>query len=228
MGITTRNSSKKTGWRKLEDGFSIIYIDKLSVKGYAIKIDSSITPNIKLKHVEKATDIRNILGKTDYTVAINASVHFKGTREIRGGIVQDHQLQRKLNENIQYLCFDNEGRLGFELDKETRTVVQNRPILIKDGEIVYKKDKALSIRPRAAIGQLENNDVIMVVIESKFGDTIWGVSLQGLIEILSDLGAINAINLDGGGNESLLYRGKLVNNIGGWWKKKYTCAVLYI
>lgn len=58
--------------------------------------------------------------------------------------------------------------------------------------------------PRTAIGYTANNEVIILVVEGRHPGIAEGATLPQLARILSSLGCIEALNLDGGGSTSLM------------------------
>jgi exopolysaccharide biosynthesis protein len=63
--------------------------------------------------------------------------------------------------------------------------------------------------PRAALG-ISQSDLIAVVCDGR-GDADAGMTLSELASTMVELGAGEAINLDGGGSASLLVAGELAN-----------------
>ncbi len=86
------------------------------------------------------------------------------------------------------------------------------PALLVDGQIqeVY----ATQLEPRTAIGQRENGQILMLIIEGRQVGAL-GVDLVRLAEIMQELGAVNATNLDGGASSAIFYRGELLNRPNG-------------
>ncbi|MDR3707989.1 MAG: phosphodiester glycosidase family protein [Capsulimonadaceae bacterium] len=64
--------------------------------------------------------------------------------------------------------------------------------------------------PRTAVGATQDGKVLLVTVEGKPGVSA-GVSLLDLAGILLRFGAVNAINLDGGGSTTMAIRGLTVN-----------------
>lgn len=59
--------------------------------------------------------------------------------------------------------------------------------------------------PRTAVGQAANGDMIIAVIEGRSEDS-GGMSLDELADTMLRYGAVNAINLDGGGSSEMVLR----------------------
>lgn len=94
------------------------------------------------------------------------------------------------------------------------------PALIIDGKTTaIKGDGGWGTAPRTAIGQRKDGSIILLVIDGK------GVSIKELQDILYNLGAVNAINLDGGKSSEMYYGGKIINNIE---KEKYIPTAIIV
>ena len=84
------------------------------------------------------------------------------------------------------------------------------PVLMVNG----KKSKIESdggFAPRTAIGQRKDGAIIMLVLNGKKINRL-GASYTEVQEIMSKLGAVNAINLDGGTSTTMYYKGELINS----------------
>ena len=105
-------------------------------------------------------------------------------------------------------------------------LLQAGPMLIRDGvslvepgsdpegfsagERQFDSDITAGRYPRAALG-VTPTDLIAVVCEGRADDEA-GLDLAELAAAMADLGAVDAINLDGGGSASLVVGGELVNS----------------
>ncbi|RKD32314.1 phosphodiester glycosidase family protein [Thermohalobacter berrensis] len=96
---------------------------------------------------------------------------------------------------------DIKGEIDY---KKIKAAIGGGTFLVKDGE---KTDFTLNVKgkhPRTALGITKDRDeLIMVTIDGR--DTSFkGVELDTLAEIMIDLGAYEAINLDGGGSTTMV------------------------
>lgn len=75
--------------------------------------------------------------------------------------------------------------------------------LVKDGQLNEISDEALGKNPRTAIGfNKDNSEMIMVTIDGRNKNYV-GVKQTELAQIMLDLGAYNAVNMDGGGSTTM-------------------------
>lgn len=105
-------------------------------------------------------------------------------------------------------------------------LLQAGPLLIAGDAIVYSdaadpegfsatatqfdSDITVGRHPRAALG-LSDDHVIAVACDGRRSGVDAGLTMTELAEALRDLGATDAINLDGGGSTTLVHKGHLLN-----------------
>jgi hypothetical protein len=105
-------------------------------------------------------------------------------------------------------------------------LVQAGPVLVADGRIVFDADDdregfsagsgqfdsdiTSGRYPRAALG-LSSESLVAVACDGRRSNVDGGLSMLELAEVMVELGAESAINLDGGGSTTLVHRGHLLN-----------------
>ena len=62
--------------------------------------------------------------------------------------------------------------------------------------------------PRTAIGQRKDGTILLLVTDGRGDGAHLGASAADLIKVMSDYGAVNAANLDGGSSTSMYYNGE--------------------
>lgn len=92
------------------------------------------------------------------------------------------------------------------------------PQLIKNGkiDITWEQEKASKSfaetrHPRTAVAKLKDGKFLMMTVDGRQPGVSVGMSLQELAEYLFSLGAVDAMNLDGGGSTTMFLDGKVVN-----------------
>ena len=90
-------------------------------------------------------------------------------------------------------------------------VVGGAPLLVKDGKLTGQCNSACGRQPRTAVGVTADGRILLVVIDGR--QTRWslGPTMNELARIMRDLGAVDALNLDGGGSSSMVVEGEVVN-----------------
>jgi hypothetical protein len=111
-------------------------------------------------------------------------------------------------------------------DAPSGDLLQAGPLLIAGGAVVYDdatdpegfsatatqfdSDITVGRHPRAALG-LSDDHVIALACDGRRSGVDAGLTMAELAEVLRDLGATDAINLDGGGSTTLVHQGHLLN-----------------
>ena len=90
------------------------------------------------------------------------------------------------------------------------------PVLVKDAAIFISNNeekkfagKAIADHhPRTAMGYTKDGYIILLAVQGRMKNIAVGTTLTETAQIFMDLGAVEAINLDGGGSSCLLINGK--------------------
>jgi exopolysaccharide biosynthesis protein len=102
--------------------------------------------------------------------------------------------------------------------KQAANIIGGGPQLIKNGrvEITNAAEKILPSfvndgHPRTAIARLQSGQILLVTVDGRQPGESIGMSLVMLADLLVEFGAVEAINLDGGGSTTMVIRNRLVN-----------------
>ncbi len=133
----------------------------------------------------------------------------------------------KSKENILALIPQLAGKsaqldLKFSPDFEALNIIHavgGGPGLLKDGKVNitgeeerFQPDILENRSPRTALGLTADQHLIMLTVDGRQQETSVGMSLEELALILKDLGAEDAMNLDGGGSARMVIRGFTMNS----------------
>lgn len=112
------------------------------------------------------------------------------------------------------------------------------PALVENGETVdgienvevdtnFGNHSIQGEQPRTAIGVIDENHLVLVVVDGRETGYSRGATLTELAEIMLSLGAETAYNLDGGGSSTLYFNGSVINqpSNGG---ERGTSDILYV
>ncbi|WP_029253088.1 phosphodiester glycosidase family protein [Paraoerskovia marina] len=113
------------------------------------------------------------------------------------------------------------------------------PVILEDGEIPdgiedvevdtnFGNHSIQGEQPRTAIGVIDENHLVFVVVDGRSPGYSAGVTMTGLAEIMQGLGATTAYNIDGGGSSTMYYDGEVVNDPLGKGEERGTSDILYI
>jgi exopolysaccharide biosynthesis protein len=176
--------------------------------------------------------------------AINGDYY--GFREtgmvIRNGVVYRDSGAR------EGLAFYRDGRV--ELYDETATDAQALvdagvwntlsfgPALVADGTVQsgiddvevdtnFGNHSIQGDQPRTAIGVIDDNHLVLVVVDGRSTGYSAGASMTELATLMQGLGAVTAYNIDGGGSSTMFFDGAVVNrpSNGG---ERGTSDILYV
>lgn len=98
------------------------------------------------------------------------------------------------------------------LDRGVQYAASYGPALIINGTPQNEK-RALGggLNPRTAIGQREDGAILLLVVNGRSVDSL-GATLDDLVEVFLEYGAVNATNLDGGSSSLMIYEGENVTH----------------
>lgn len=92
------------------------------------------------------------------------------------------------------------------------------PMLVKDKSVYlttkveqFGGDVAGGRAPRTAVGVTEQGTVLLVVVDGRQSHSI-GCTLLELALLMQELGAVDAVNFDGGGSSEMVLQGEIVNH----------------
>lgn len=98
------------------------------------------------------------------------------------------------------------------LDRDIQYAASYGPALIINGEPQNERASlGGGLNPRTAIGQREDGAILLLVINGRSVDSL-GATLDDLVEIFLEFGAVNATNLDGGSSSLMIYEGENITN----------------
>ncbi|KQT99681.1 phosphodiester glycosidase family protein [Sanguibacter sp. Leaf3] len=187
----------------------------------------------------------DIAADNDAVFAINGDYYgFRDTGiVIRNGVVYRDEGAR------QGLAFYTDGHV--EVYDETATTADQLvadgvwntlsfgPALLEDGQVLsgiddvevdtnFGNHSIQGEQPRTAVGVVDDNHLVFVVVDGRSPGYSAGVTMTGLAEIMQGLGATTAYNLDGGGSSTMVFGGELVNDPLGKDQERGTSDILYI
>ena len=90
-------------------------------------------------------------------------------------------------------------------------LVENGAVELSVAEDKVKDDIAKSERSRTAVGITKSGTLLIAVVKELENAGYGGVTLKVLAQLLIDEGAVNAMNLDGGGSSAIVVAGQLLN-----------------
>lgn len=101
-----------------------------------------------------------------------------------------------------------EGRPSDSIDPAARQIVGGGQIIVRDGRaVVYANKFATNRNPRTVVGlDKTGTQMSLMVVDGRQPNLSVGMTLVELSDEMLSLGCESAINLDGGGSSTLVYR----------------------
>ncbi|HLV26026.1 MAG TPA: phosphodiester glycosidase family protein [Gemmatimonadales bacterium] len=102
-----------------------------------------------------------------------------------------------------------------------KTLVGGRPAIVAEGASLHDASGVFSgapsafatmRHPRTAVGIGRSGTLLLLVTVDGRQETSVGMSLQELAELMLELGAVDALNLDGGGSTTAVVRGEIASS----------------
>ena len=158
-----------------------------------------------------------------------------------GYLVRQGKLYReKPHETFDMLIIDDHGDFHIIVDPSKQKVAEFSgtiinsfnfgPALVADGEIV-KTTKRVNVglgkeTQRMGIGQIGPLEYICVATEGPENKDSDGLTIPEFAQLMKDLGAVQAYNLDGGSSSAMVLDGKKINALSSR-KLRPICDILY-
>ena len=106
------------------------------------------------------------------------------------------------------------------------------PALVVNGRIRVTSDQEVffgssipEVHPRTAAGRTREGALVLMVVDGR-QSVSRGVNLEELARMMLGIGAVDALNLDGGGSSTLVVNGKLLNRpTGGVFQREVMSAI---
>ena len=160
----------------------------------------------------------------DHRAVFAVNGDYYGARE-KGIVIRNGILYRTQADSLDLLCIYADGsfKIYHDGERDAEALVKEGvwqcmtfgPSLIEDGEITVTDGQevkfSMQSNPRTAIGIVDELSYIFVVSDGRT-DESRGLSLLELADVMQELGAVTAYNLDGGGSSSMYFNGRVVNN----------------
>lgn len=97
-------------------------------------------------------------------------------------------------------------------------IVAGVPRLVRNGQVdvTWQEEKSSKSffetkHPRTAVALLKNGKFLMMTVDGR-SESSGGIGLEDLAKLLVEFGAVDAMNLDGGGSTTMFLDGKVVNH----------------
>ncbi|MDQ0413311.1 phosphodiester glycosidase family protein [Mesobacillus stamsii] len=146
--------------------------------------------------------------------AVNADFYNMATGEPLGYVYKDGQpVKDKSLSSQEFFAIKKSGEavIGtpgeFEgMKDQIKEALGGNAILVKNGQVYQTPQTGADKEPRTAVGIKQDGDVFFVVVDGRQEPYSAGISMPDLAQMMIDLGAVSALNLDGGGSSTFTTR----------------------
>ena len=230
--ITYKNKYDKEILTKEEgnDLYKVIPISGAGLRGYLVAIYDPYKVKIGTSAYmgRSGQMLTTIASNNNAVVAMNASGFFDPEYNSNGGVphgmvIKDGRLvsnEERLPNGGGMIGFNNDNVLVLSrmsayqaLASGIRDAIEFGPFLIVNGTPSFiRGNGGWGDAPRSAIGQRKDGIVLFLVMDGRdYANGILGADMVEMTEILTNYGAYNAANLDGGTSSGLVVNGSLIN-----------------
>ncbi|MFF2446487.1 phosphodiester glycosidase family protein [Neobacillus sp. NPDC058068] len=152
--------------------------------------------------------------KHQVVAAVNADFYNMATGEPLGIVYKNGQAvkaQYSASQKFFGIKKSGEAVIGdaavYEgIKEQLQEALGGNAILVKNGAIYQTPQTGADKEPRTAVGIKADGDVFFVVVDGRQEPYSSGISMPDLAQLMIDLGAVNALNLDGGGSSTFTTR----------------------
>jgi len=146
-------------------------------------------------------------GEIQYNNPIGiAGLHLVGFNE--DNVLKIIDLSGKNKGQVEKIIKEEKIRDAVAFQEESSDANNHFVKLIINGEEREFNGSGSGANPRTAIGQRADGSVLLLVTDGRGANGHLGATASDLIEVMSEYGAINAANIDGGSSSSMYYDGK--------------------
>jgi len=119
---------------------------------------------------------------------------------------------------IEFSVVSQTGATTSDQWDKVEHIVGGTPLLVRDGEVVddFSPEQTLYSflwmrHARTAVGVLPNGHWVFVIVDGKQPYFSKGMTIDELAHFMQELGCVYALNLDGGGSTTFVYKNEIIN-----------------
>ena len=145
-------------------------------------------------------------GQIQYNSPSQRGLYLIGLTEDDILVVED--IQGMKAKDVEALVKEKKIRDAVTFQEESSDANNHFVPLIINGECRKLEGQGSGSNPRTAIGQREDGAILLFVTDGRGAGGHLGATASDLISVMSDYGAVNAANLDGGSSSAMYYDGE--------------------
>lgn len=131
--------------------------------------------------------------------------------------------------------FGQELQLQYAFNPEVQHAIGGGPMLLHNGQVQgvpqaqrFQGDVLWGRAPRSAVGMTHDGKYMLVTIDGRRPGYSVGATLSELAYTMKELGAVDALNLDGGGSTTMVVRNRVINRPSDGWERPVSTALLVL
>ena len=235
-GSSASNALKNTTTPVVTDSSYTDENISVTIKEYRVNDTTIYVADVYVSSAEylKTALARGVYGKnvtattSDTADSVDAILAINGDyygAQTKGYVIRNGVLYRSTSDGGEDLVIYKDGTFGIINENEVtaeqllaagaQQVLSFGPALVDNGQIAVTASeevgKAMASNPRTAIGIVGEGHYLFVVADGRT-DESEGLSLYELAQVMKQLGAETAYNLDGGGSSTIYFNGEVINN----------------
>ena len=235
-GSSASNALKNTATPVVTDSSYTDENISVSIKEYRVNDTTIYVADVYVSSADylKTALARGVYGKnvtattSDTADSVDAILAINGDyygAQTKGYVIRNGVLYRSTSDGGEDLVIYKDGTFGIINENEVtaeqllasgaQQVLSFGPALVENGQIAVTSSeevgKAMASNPRTAIGIVEEGHYLFVVADGRTNESE-GLSLYELAQVMKQLGAKTAYNLDGGGSSTIYFNGEVINN----------------
>lgn len=204
--------------RQRKDGESVIFTPQFGA--------STLTDNSGVEFIVRRGRVSEMIDRTGNAQIPSDGFVISVQNKAKGDLFTRIKVGTKVT--WQTSVTHNAGPQGIPIDTDVRRtgsafsgaedITNGVSQLIRNGkiDITWEQEKASRTfaetrHPRTAVAKLKDGKFLMITVDGRQPGVSVGMTLQELAEYLLSLGAVDAMNLDGGGSTTMFLDGKVVN-----------------
>lgn len=188
-------------------------------KDYGITLDELVNQNGALGGINGGlyNSTNNTGGSPCGVLVENGEIRLNEPQQFSGlvliGLTEDNILQivnidGKTKQDVEKLITDMKIRDAVTFQEESSDANNHFVQLVINGEARELNGMGSGLNPRTAIGQRADGALLLLVTDGRGKSGHLGASASDLINIMTEYGAVNAANLDGGSSSCMYYDGE--------------------
>lgn len=181
---------------------------------------STLTDKSGVEVIVKNNRVVSITDKTGSSRIPENGLVLSATGTARDWILKNLKVGKQIKIHRQLISVEDNSKFKIQNSKwqMAEDIVGGGPQLIKNGmiEITLAQEKiaesfSTTRHPRTAIAKLKDGKILLAAVDGRQPNISVGMSLNELANLLLEFGAVEAINLDGGGSTTMVLENKIVN-----------------